>query len=80
MLNLVSAHILHWILETNLYLYSYNDCILQDFKATLNVCIEDLKPVQELLCENILKQTWTERVHREFIVARNLKLVAFRLI
>jgi hypothetical protein len=54
---LVSTHILHLILETDLYLYSHNDCILQDFKAALTVSIEDLKPVREMLCEFILKET-----------------------
>jgi hypothetical protein len=30
---------------------------LQDFKAALTVSIEDLKPVREMLCEFILKET-----------------------
>jgi hypothetical protein len=36
---------------------AHNDCILQDFKAALTVSIEDLKPVREMLCEFILKET-----------------------
>jgi nicotinic acid phosphoribosyltransferase len=57
MLSLVSAHILHLILETDFYFYSHNDCILQDFKAVVNVSTEDLKLVHEMLCEYILKET-----------------------
>jgi hypothetical protein len=45
------------ILETDLYLYSHNDCILQHFKAALTISIEDLKPVWKMLCEFILKET-----------------------
>ena len=56
MLTLVSAHILHLILETDLYLYSHNYFILQDFKPALNVSTEDLKPVREMLCEYIVKE------------------------
>jgi hypothetical protein len=43
MLNLVSAHIIHLILENDFYLYSQNDCILQDFKPPVDVSIEDVK-------------------------------------
>jgi hypothetical protein len=34
-----------------------NDCILQDFKAPVDVSTEDVKRVREMLCEYILKQT-----------------------
>ena len=62
MLSLISAHILHLILETDLYLHSHNnDCILQDFKAALNVSTEDLKSVREMLCEYILKETLDQK-------------------
>jgi hypothetical protein len=57
MLNLVSAHILHLILETDFYLYLINDCILQDFKAAVDVSTDDLKRVREMLCVYILKET-----------------------
>jgi nicotinic acid phosphoribosyltransferase len=57
MLNLVSAHIIHAILETDFYLYSHNDCILQDFKSVVDVSTEDLKRAREMLCEYILKET-----------------------
>jgi hypothetical protein len=57
MLNLVSAHILHLILETDFYLYLINDCILQDFKAAVDVFTDDLKRVREMLCVYILKET-----------------------
>jgi hypothetical protein len=83
MLSLVSVHIVHLILEINFYLCSHNDCILQDFKAVVDVSTEDLKWVQEILCKYIIKETidrkWQLlyiRVHREFIVARNVKLAA----
>jgi hypothetical protein len=85
MLSVVSAHILHLILETDFYLYSHNDCILQDFKATVNVSIKDINLVREMLCEYILKETIDRKGNFyngacEFIVARNLKLVAFMLL
>jgi hypothetical protein len=57
MLNLVSAYVLLLILETDFYLYSHNDCILQDFKVVVDVSTEDLKRVREMLCEYILKET-----------------------
>jgi hypothetical protein len=56
MLILIFAHIFHLILEIDFYLYSHNDCILQDFKVVINVSIEDLKPVWKMLCEYILKE------------------------
>jgi hypothetical protein len=34
-----------------------NDCILQDFKPHIDVFTEDVKRVQEMLCEYILKET-----------------------
>jgi hypothetical protein len=34
-----------------------NDCILQDFKPTVHISIEDVKHVWEMLCEYILKET-----------------------
>jgi hypothetical protein len=34
-----------------------NDCILQDFKPPIDVSIKDVKHVQEMLCEYILKET-----------------------
>jgi hypothetical protein len=34
-----------------------NDCILQDFKPLVDVSTEDVKCVQEMLCEYILKET-----------------------
>jgi hypothetical protein len=57
MLNLVSAYVLLLILETDFYLYSHNDCILQDFKVVVDVSTEDLKRVREMFCEYILKET-----------------------
>jgi hypothetical protein len=33
-----------------------NDCILQDFKSPVDVSIEDVKRVQEMLCEYIPKE------------------------
>jgi hypothetical protein len=57
MLNLVSAHIIHLILENDIYLYSLNDCILQDYKPPVDVSIEDVKCIREMLCEYILKET-----------------------
>jgi hypothetical protein len=48
MLSLVSAHIPHLILETYFYLYSHNDCMLQDFKDVKDVSTEDLKWVREM--------------------------------
>jgi hypothetical protein len=57
MLNLVSTHIIHLILENYFYLYSHKDCILQDFKPPVDVSIEDVKRVREMLCEHIPKET-----------------------
>ena len=57
MLNLVSAHILHLILETDFTCILINDCILQDFKSAVDVSTEDLKRVREMLCEYHLKET-----------------------
>jgi hypothetical protein len=34
-----------------------NDCILQVFKPPIDVSIEDVKRVQEMLCEYIPKET-----------------------
>jgi hypothetical protein len=34
-----------------------NDCILQDFKPSVDVSIEDVKRVREMLCKYILKET-----------------------
>jgi hypothetical protein len=33
-----------------------NDCILQDFKAPVDVSIEDVKRVREMLCKYIPKE------------------------
>jgi hypothetical protein len=57
MLSLVSARILHLILEIDFHLSSHNDCILQDFKVVVNVSTKDLKTVREMLCKYILKET-----------------------
>jgi hypothetical protein len=57
MLNLVSAHIIHLILELMSTYILINDCILQDFKSVVDVSTEDLKRVLEMLCEYILKET-----------------------
>jgi hypothetical protein len=57
MLNLVSAHILHLILEMISTCILINDCILQNFKSVIDVSTEDLKRVWEMLCEYILKET-----------------------
>jgi hypothetical protein len=51
MLNLVSTHIIHLILENDFYLS------LQDFKPPVDVSTEDVKRVREMLCEYILKET-----------------------
>jgi hypothetical protein len=42
-----------------------NDCILQDFKPPVDVSIEDVKRVQEMLCEYILKETidWKDKLY-----------------
>jgi hypothetical protein len=61
MLSLVSTNVLHLILETDLYLYSHNDYILQDFKAALNISTEDLKSIREMLCEYILNETLNQK-------------------
>jgi hypothetical protein len=45
MLNLVSAHIIHLILENDSTCILINDCILQDFKPPVDVSIEDVKRV-----------------------------------
>jgi hypothetical protein len=71
MLSLVTVHILHLILETDLYLYFHNDCILQDFKVFLNISTEDLKAIE---------RATSIMVHHEFIVDRNLKVASFRLV
>jgi hypothetical protein len=57
MLNHVSAHIIHLILELMSTYILINDCILQDFKSVVDVSTEDLKRVLEMLCEYILKET-----------------------
>jgi hypothetical protein len=57
MLNLVSAHIIHLILENDFYLYSHKWFILQDFKPHVDVSTKDLKHVREMLCEYIFKET-----------------------
>jgi hypothetical protein len=57
MLNLVSAHIIHLILETGSTCILINDCILLDFKSVVDVSTKDLKHVREMLCEYILKET-----------------------
>jgi hypothetical protein len=56
MLNLVSAHIIHLILEKISTCILINDCILQDFKPLVDVSIEDVKLVREMLCEYIPKE------------------------
>jgi hypothetical protein len=57
MLNIVSAHIIHLILENDSTCILINDCILQDFKPLVDVSMEDVKRVREMLCEYILKET-----------------------
>jgi hypothetical protein len=57
MLNIVSAHIIHLILENDSTCILINDCILQDFKPLVDVFMEDVKRVREMLCEYILKET-----------------------
>jgi hypothetical protein len=59
--------------------------ILQDFNPPVDVSIEDVKRVREMLCEYILKKTINRKVtstvvHREFIMARNLKLIQSSLV
>ena len=56
LLSLDSAHILHLILETDLYLYWHNDCSLQDFNAPQTICRSDLEKIWEMLCEYILNK------------------------
>jgi hypothetical protein len=34
-----------------------NDCILQEFKPSVDVSIEDVKCIREMMCEYILKET-----------------------
>jgi hypothetical protein len=51
------THIIHLILETDSTCILINDCILQEFKTPLGISTEDLKCVQEMLCEYILKET-----------------------
>jgi hypothetical protein len=57
MLNLVSTHILHLILETDFYLYSHKWLYFAIFQSFVDVSTEDLKRVREMLCEYILKET-----------------------
>jgi hypothetical protein len=56
MLNLVSTHIIHLILENDFYLYSHKWLYLQDFKPPVDVSIEDVKRIREMLCEYIPKE------------------------
>jgi hypothetical protein len=51
MRNLVSAHIIHLIEKLIFTCILKNDSILQDFKSSVDVSIEDLKHVREMLHE-----------------------------
>jgi hypothetical protein len=57
MLNLVSTHIIHLILETDFYLYSHKWLYFAGFQISIDVSTEDLKRVREMLCGYILKET-----------------------
>jgi hypothetical protein len=49
MVLLVSAHIIHMILEIDFYLYCHKCLYSQDFKSLVDVSTEDLKRVREML-------------------------------
>jgi hypothetical protein len=57
MLNLVSAHIIHLILENDFYLYSHKWLYISGFQTSCGVYTKDVKRVREMLCEYILKET-----------------------
>ena len=55
--SLVSARILHLILETDFYFYSYDNCIMQNYKPFTRLAHQGaLRMVQGMLCEFILKE------------------------
>jgi hypothetical protein len=85
MLSLVSAHIVHLILEIDFNsCILINDCILQDFKGVVD--LRKIKSGPGRCCVGtFLRRPSTERetsimVHREFVVARNLKLATSNLL
>ena len=57
LLSLVSIHILHFILETDFYFYSHNNCILLDYKVITGKADQGaMMMVQGMMWEFILKE------------------------
>jgi hypothetical protein len=63
MLNLVSSHIIHLILENDFYLYSHKLFYFAGFQTPVDVSTKDVKRVREMLCEYILKETIDRKGH-----------------
>jgi hypothetical protein len=62
MLNLVSAHIIHLILENDLYLYSHKWLYFAGFQTSCRCFHRRCKRVREMLCEYILMETIDRKV------------------